>query len=174
MLRLQTAYQWNPVPTGIDSTLVLGGQGNLWSESVPNGRHAEYMTWPRSLALSEIFWSPPAKQNWVGFQKKLEPQFKILDAAQINYSKAAFDVLATAKFDEQKQLLVSLSTDIDNLNIYYTLDNTNPDTSCARYNGTPIVIPKGIYQIRAQSFRGNAAAGKLLIAPREELEKRAR
>lgn len=174
MLRLQTAYQWNPVPTGIDSTLVLGGQGNLWSEAVPNGRHAEYMTWPRSLALSEVFWSPPAKQNWVGFQKKLEPQFKILDAAQINYSKAAFDVLATTKLDEQKQLLVSLSTDIDSLNIYYTLDNTNPDTSCARYNGTPIVIPKGIYQIRAQSFKGNAAAGKLLIAPREELEKRAR
>ena len=174
MLRLKTAYQWNPVPAGIDSTLVLGGQGNLWSEAVPNSRHAEYMTWPRSLALSEVFWSLPAKQNWANFQKKLEPQFKVLDAGQINYSKAAFDVLAIAKFDEQKQLLVSLSTDIDSLNIYYTLDNTNPDTSCVRYNGTPIVIPKGIYQIRAQAFNGNAAAGKLLIVPREELEKRAR
>lgn len=174
MLRLKTAYQWNPVPAGIDSTLVLGGQGNLWSEAVPTSRHAEYMTWPRSLALSEVFWSPPAKQNWVGFQKKLEPQFKILDAAQINYSKAAFDVLATAKLDEQKQLLVSLSTDIDSLNIYYTLDNTNPDTSCTRYNGTPIVIPKGIHQLRAQAFKENTAAGKLLIIPREELEKRSR
>jgi len=174
MLRLQTAYQWNPVPPGIDSTLVLGGQGNLWSEAVPTGRHAEYMTWPRSLALSEVFWSPPAKQNWASFQKKLEPQFKVLDAAQINYSTAAFDVLATSKLDEQKQLLVALSTDIDSLNIYYTLDNTNPDTSSARYNGTPIVIPKGIYQIRAQAFKGNAAAGKLLIVPREELEKRTR
>jgi hexosaminidase len=174
MLRLKTAYQWNPVPAGIDSTLVLGGQGNLWSEAVPNSRHAEYMTWPRSLALSEVFWSPPAKQNWAGFQKKLEPQFKVLDDAQINYSKAAFDVLATAKLDEQKQLLVSLSTDIDSLNIYYTLDNTNPDTSSTRYNGTSVVIPKGIYQIRAQAFKETAAAGKLLIVPREELEKRAR
>jgi hexosaminidase len=174
MLRLKMAYQWNPVPAGIDSTLVLGGQGNLWSEAVPNARHAEYMTWPRSLALSEVFWSPPAKQNWADFQKKLAPQFKILDAAKINYSKAAFDVLATAKLDQQKQLLVSLSTDIDSLNIYYTLDNTNPDTSCARYNGTPIVIPKGIYQIRAQSFKGDTVVGKLLIVPREELEKRTR
>ncbi|MGN8067727.1 beta-N-acetylhexosaminidase [Mucilaginibacter sp. SG564] len=174
MLRLQTAYQWNPVPAGIDSTLVLGAQGNLWSEAVPTGLHAEYMTWPRSLALSEVFWSLPAKQSWTNFQKKLEPQFKTLDAAQINYSKAAFDVLATAKLDEQKQLLVSLSTDIDNLNIYYTLDNTNPDTSSIRYTGTPVAIPKGIYQIRAQTFKGNAAAGKLLIVPREELEKRAK
>ncbi|PTS97090.1 beta-N-acetylhexosaminidase [Pedobacter sp. HMWF019] len=174
MLRLKTAYQWNPVPAGIDSSYVLGGQGNLWSESVPTGRHAEYMTWPRSLALSEVFWSPSGKQNWADFQTKLAPQFKILDAAQINYSRAAFDVLATTKLDQEKQLLVSLSTDVDGLDIYYTLDNTNPDSSSARYNGTPIVIPKGIYQIRAQSFKGNAAVGKLLIAPCGELEKRTR
>lgn len=173
MLRLQTAYQWNPVPEGVDSTLVLGGQGSLWTESVPTGRHAEYMTWPRSLALSEVFWSPGGKQSWTHFQEKLPPHFKMLDAAQINYSTAAFDVLATATFNQQKQLLVNLSTDIDSLNIYYTLNNTNPDTSSARYNGQPIVIPNGIYQLRAQSFKGNTAAGKLLIAPREVLEKRA-
>nr|WP_199081649.1 family 20 glycosylhydrolase [Pedobacter sp. ASV19] len=174
MLRLKTAYLWNPVPSGIDSTYVLGGQGNLWSESVPTARHAEYMTWPRSLALSEVFWSPLGKQNWADFQTKLMPQFKILDAAQINYSRAAFDVLAITKLNQEKQLLVSLSTDVDGLDIYYTLDNTNPDPSSARYNGTPIIIPKGIYQIRAQSFKGNTAAGKLLIAPCGELEKRAR
>lgn len=174
MLRLKTTYLWNPVPAGIDSTLVLGGQGNLWTESVPNGQHAEYMTWPRSLALSEVFWTPAAKQSWAYFQGKLAPHFKILDAAQINYSTAAFDVLATAKPDAQKQILVSLSTDIDSLDIFYTLDNTNPDTSSLRYTGTPIVIPKSIYQLRAQAFKGNKAAGKLLIAPREMLEKRAR
>ncbi|AOM80972.1 beta-N-acetylhexosaminidase [Pedobacter steynii] len=173
MLRLQKTYQWNPVPPGIDSTLVLGGQGNLWTESVPSGRHAEYMTWPRSLALSEVFWSPAAKQSWTYFQEKLTPQFKILDAAQISYSKAAFDVLATAKFDQQKQLLVDLGTDIDGLDIYYTLDNTNPDASSARYSGTSIIIPKSSYQLRAQSFKGNIAVGKLLIAPREVLTKRA-
>ncbi|MEC5145942.1 family 20 glycosylhydrolase [Chitinophaga sp. 212800010-3] len=174
MLRLHTSYQWNPIPAGVDSTLVLGGQGNLWTESVPGGRHAEYMTWPRSLALSEVFWSPSAKQDWGYFQQKLTPQFKILDVAQINYSRAAFDVLATAKHDPEKQLLVNLSTDIDGLDIYYTLDDTNPDTSSAHYTGTSIVIPKGIYQLRAQAFKGSAAVGKLLIAPREVLEKRAR
>ena len=174
MLRLRTTYQWNPVPAGVDSTLILGGQGNLWTESVPTGRHAEYMTWPRAMALAEVFWSPRAQQDWSLFQKRLAPHFKLLDAAQINYSRAAFDVLATAKHDQQKQLLVSLSTDIDSLDIYYTLDDTNPDTSSARYNGMPVVIPPGIYQLRAQSFRNNIAIGKLLIAPREALEKRAR
>lgn len=174
MLRLKSTYQWNPIPPGVDSTLVLGGQGNLWTESVPSGRHAEYMTWPRSLALSEVFWSPVTKQNWASFQQKITPHFELLDAAQINYSKAAFDVLATAKLDQQQQLLVDLGTDIDGLDIYYTLDNTNPDASGIRYNGTPIVIPNSIYQLRAQSFKGNKAVGKLLIAAREVLEKRAK
>ncbi|MGJ7032508.1 beta-N-acetylhexosaminidase [Niabella hirudinis] len=173
MLRLKTSYQWSPVPQGVDEALVLGGQGNLWTESVPGGRHAEYMTWPRSLALAEVFWSPQNKQNWTRFQQKLEPQFNVLDAAGIRYSRAAFDVLATAKHDGEKQLLVSLGTDIDSLDIYYTLDNTNPDTAAARYNGTPIIIPKSCFQLRAQSFQKGRAIGQLLIAPRETLEKRA-
>jgi len=174
MLRLKNSYLWNPVPTGVDSSLVLGGQGNLWTESVPNGRHAEYMTWPRALALAEVFWSPTTMQSWPDFQQKLTTHFKLLDQAQIKYSTAAFDVLATAKHDTQKQLLVSLSTDIDGLDIYYTLDNTNPDTTSLRYKGTPVAIPNGTYQLRAQPFKGSVPAGKILIAPRAELEKRAK
>ncbi|SDD71807.1 beta-N-acetylhexosaminidase [Niabella drilacis] len=173
MLRLKTSYQWDPVPQGVNGALVLGGQGNLWTESVPGGRHAEYMTWPRSLALAEVFWSPKDKQNWSRFQEKLEPQFKVLDAEGVHYSRAAFDILATAKHDAGKQLLVSLGTDIDNLDIYYTLDNTNPDTTAARYTGTPILVPRGCYQLRARSFKKGTAIGQLLIAPREALEKRA-
>src|SRR3546814_13472731 len=58
MLRLIDSYLFNPVPEGVKPEMILGGQGNLWAESVPNGRHAEYMTWPRGLALAEVFWSP--------------------------------------------------------------------------------------------------------------------
>ncbi|RKE55852.1 beta-N-acetylhexosaminidase [Sphingobacterium detergens] len=174
MLRLKNSYLWNPVPAGVDSSLVLGGQGNLWTESVPSGKHAEYMTWPRALALAEVFWSPMTKQNWPGFQQKLPAHFKLLDQARINYSTAAFDILAIAKHDTQKQLLVSLETDIDGLAIYYTLDNTNPDTTSLKYTGTPVAIPNGMYQLRAQAFKGSVPAGKLLIAPRTELETRAK
>ena len=58
MLRLNKVYTFEPVPEGVDSSFILGGQGNLWTESVPTFRHAEYMLWPRSFALSEVFWSP--------------------------------------------------------------------------------------------------------------------
>lgn len=172
MLRLKTTYTWDPVPEDIKPELILGGQGNLWSESVPNGRHAEYMTWPRSLSLAEVFWTPKSKQSWKNFQKKLEPQFVRLETAGINFSRAAFDVLVTAKNDKNN-LLATLSTDIDDLDIYYTLDNTNPDIYSSKYK-QPVEVPKGIYQLRTAAFRKDKAVGKMLIITREELEKRAK
>lgn len=174
MLRLKTCYQWQPVPANIDPKMVLGGQGNLWTESVPTGRHAEYMTWPRSFALSEVFWSPANKQSWSNFQNKLAPHFKRLQAAGINYSTAAFDVLAVAKNNERKELVVDLSTDIDGLTIYYTLDNTNPDQFSNKYDGRAIKIPRDIYQLRAIAYSDDEPAGKMLILGRDELARRAK
>jgi hexosaminidase len=173
MLRLKTSYQWKPVPDSVDASLILGGQGNLWTESVPTERHAEYMTWPRGLALSEVFWSAAKKQNWNNFQNKLEPQFARLKAAGINFSMAAFDVMVTATRNDKKQLVADLSTDIDGLDIYYTTDNTNPDSFSEKYKGTAIVIPEGIYQLRALAYRNNMPTGNMLILNRTELEKRA-
>lgn len=173
MLRLKTAYQWDPVPANIKPELVLGGQGNLWTESVPTNRQAEYMTWPRAMALAEVFWSPKVKQNWSNFQRKLISGFKQLEAKDINYSKAAFDVVATARFNDKHELLATLDTDMDDLIIYYTLDNTNPDSLSNKYAGKQIYIPAGIYQLRAVAYQGNKPIGKILIVNRKDLEKRA-
>ena len=174
MLRLKTCYQWDPVPGDVKPSLILGGQGNLWTESVPTDRHAEYMTWPRALALSEVFWSPVQKQNWSDFQDKLEAQFQHLQAAGINYSRAAYDVLAATTTNDNKQLFAELTTDIDGLTIYYTIDNTNPDNFSNEYKGLSIEIPKGIYQLRAVAYKNDKPAGNMLILSREDLEKRAR
>lgn len=174
MLRLKTCYQWDPVPRDVKPSLILGGQGNLWTESVPTDRHAEYMTWPRALALSEVFWSPVQKQHWPDFQNKLESQFRHLQSAGINYSRAAYDVLAATTTNDNKQLFAELTTDIDGLTIYYTIDNTNPDNFSNEYKGLPIEIPEGIYQLRAVAYKDNKPAGNILILSREDLEKRAR
>ncbi len=42
-LRLKTCYLYEPMPEGVDAKLVLGGQGNLWTEQVYNTRHLQYM-----------------------------------------------------------------------------------------------------------------------------------
>ncbi len=70
MCRLKDSYTWDPVPDSVDEKLILGGQGNLWSESVPTFRHAQYMTWPRGLALAEVYWSPKKAATGMTSQKE--------------------------------------------------------------------------------------------------------
>ena len=82
--------------------------------------------------------------------------------------------MAETTRNEKNQLFVSLSTDIDDLKIYYTLNNTNPDLFSNEYKGQPVEIPKGIYQLRAVAYKNNNAVGKILIINREDLEKRAK
>ena len=37
-LLLSNCYRFEPTPEGVDPKLILGGQGNLWTESVPTGQ----------------------------------------------------------------------------------------------------------------------------------------
>jgi hexosaminidase len=64
-LRLKKTYQFDPQPPGIDSTLIKGGQANLWSEQVYTMRQAQYMTWPRGFAIAEALWSPKDKKTGI-------------------------------------------------------------------------------------------------------------
>ena len=54
------------------SAYIKGVHGCLWSERAPSEKTADYLTWPRMLALSEVAWSDPKKRNWRAFQKRAE------------------------------------------------------------------------------------------------------
>ena len=75
MCRLNTAYSFDPMPSGVDPRLILGIQGNLWTEHVCTLRHAEYMTWPRAFAIAETAWSPKELKDWPEFLRRVEAQF---------------------------------------------------------------------------------------------------
>jgi len=70
----------DPVTPQMDeasSSLVLGGQGNLWSEVIYAGRIAEYMIFPRICAIAEALWSEKQTQirkdpDLADFAKRLE------------------------------------------------------------------------------------------------------
>ena len=172
MLRLSTCYQFEPVPDGVDSNFILGGQGNLWTENVPSDRHAEYMTWPRSLALSEVFWSPKNKRNWIDFIRRMEWQFKYMDAAEIKYARSAFDPIISGVKDEVGNLKVKLATEIPNLDIYYTFDGSNPDNFYPKYDGNPLDVPKGASEVRAITYRNGKPIGHQINCPLAEVAKR--
>ena len=93
-LTLAKMYSFEPMPTNVPPALqahILGAQGNLWTEQVPNFRHAEYMTFPRACALAEVTWSAPGPRDWDDFLRRLQIQARRFDALNINYRHAAVE-----------------------------------------------------------------------------------
>lgn len=49
---------------------VIGVHACLWSERLFSEQLADYMTWPRALALSEVAWSSDETRDWNEFEKR--------------------------------------------------------------------------------------------------------
>src|SRR5437016_12310604 len=65
-LPLDTVYSFEPVPpalTANQARYVLGAQGQLWTEYIPDPKPAEYMVFPRACARAEVPWTPPAGRD---------------------------------------------------------------------------------------------------------------
>lgn len=172
ILRLSTSYQFEPVPEGVNAEYILGGQGNLWTQSTPNQRHAEYMTWPRGLALAEVLWSPRSKRNWLEFVRRMENTFEHMDAAGVKYARSVYDPVISAVQNADSSLQVKLTTEIPGLDIYYTFDGTDPDNFYPKYKGTLLDIPKDARQIRVITYRNGSPIGRQINCPVNELKNR--
>jgi hexosaminidase len=89
-LPLSKVYAFEPIPAGLDPQYqahILGGQGNLWTEYVPNFKRAEYMAFPRLCAIAEVTWSPQASRNWEDFTRRLRTQFQRFNQLGVDYRK---------------------------------------------------------------------------------------
>jgi hexosaminidase len=169
--RLKEVYSFDILPAGIDSAYVLGGQGNLWTEQVATTPQVEYMTYPRAFAIAETMWSPKSKKNWNNFVARVEDHFKRFDQAGINYAPSLYDPVITVKKNKEGQLLIDLKTEVEGLDIFYTVDNSVPNQYYSKYK-EPITFPAGADMFRVITYRNNKPAGRLISLKTEELEKR--
>jgi hexosaminidase len=87
-LPLKQVYTFEPVPVTLppkDTEHLLGAQGNLWTEYIPNLPQAEYMIFPRLTALAEVDWSSPSARDFEDFSCRLRVEFQRFDELGINY-----------------------------------------------------------------------------------------
>lgn len=169
-LRLEKCYNFEPVPEDVDSRYILGTQGNLWTEVIPNLQYAYYMAYPRAFAISETAWSPKETKDWHSFIDRTEKHFFRFDMAQTNISKAVFDPIIIVYMDENK-LMCELKNSIPESEIYYTIDNTYPVKFGKKYQD-PFRIPPGDLNLRTQTFRNDQPIGRELLIHRTELIQR--
>jgi hexosaminidase len=129
-------YSFNPIPeelTEEEKQYVLGAQGNVWTEYMPNSKKVEYMVFPRMLAMSEVVWSKVENKDYEEFVTRLEQFHNRLEALDINYANHLYEVDGKLQ-SENESLSYELKTTIKDKTIRYTVDGTNPTLQSEIYS----------------------------------------
>ena len=82
-LPLDSVYVYEPVEPVMPKDKLhhlLGVQANLWSEYVVTDQHAEYMYWPRAIAIAETGWSQPEDKDLKDFRRRVLIALEVLKA----------------------------------------------------------------------------------------------
>jgi hexosaminidase len=85
---LEKTYSYEPVPEGLDkdkANHILGAQANIWAEYLYAPEQAEYMTYPRVIALAEVTWSQKKQKDYKDFERRIANQLVRLDGHGVNY-----------------------------------------------------------------------------------------
>ena len=103
-LPLQKVYGYVPGEDLPDNERagITGVQGNLWCEYVPTQQHAEYMLYPRALAIAEIGWNGTPTKNYADFHRRALAQTETMRKEGVN----AFDL--KKEYGERKASLTPI------------------------------------------------------------------
>lgn len=158
-LLLSTAYSYDVIPKGIskeEAGLIKGIQANMWTESISDWGKLTYMTFPRLYAIAESGWTSPGIKDWDNFTNRLQTQFLRLDKQGVRYAVSAFSpwIDHTGQGDH---IEIALKTEVNDLEIFYTLDGSEPTMESNLYNGSFKITD--FTTIKARAFKDGEAVG---------------
>jgi len=143
---LKKVYSYEPVPaelTPAEAKHILGAQGNVWTEYIPDGKKVEYMALPRMAALAEVDWTGAENKDWHDFQRRINNHFKRYESLGYNYCKGSYKVdIITVPGTDANTVKVTLESEIYKPEIRYTLNGDIPGTSSPVYK-KPFTAKKG-------------------------------
>ncbi|WP_158796957.1 beta-N-acetylhexosaminidase [Pedobacter sp. L105] len=141
----QMVYQYEPVSASLaanETSYILGAQGNIWTEKVPNLQHLEYMVYPRALAVAELTWTAKENKNIDRFEQSMYGQYNFFKLWNLNArlpNVQGMEDLVTNK----DNIGIVLKHPLKDARIQYTLDGTRPDTKMAS-KPFPLVIQAAV------------------------------
>ena len=130
------------------SSTVLGVQGCFWSDQFIHGtvlqelppidenrseNYAEYLTFPRLLAVAELGWSKTARRSWTDFRQRVRSHYARLDHKECNYRVPEPEIVSMK--EEGGKVRFELAPSVEGADIRYTTDGSWPHSHSARYTG---------------------------------------
>jgi hexosaminidase len=165
-LLISKAYSFDPVPSELthkEARHILGTQGCLWGEFVPSVERANYMLFPRLLAIAEVGWTPAGNRHWEDFTDRLDYNLIRLKNLGIGYAPSIYNVTVTTLPDSvHHRVRVELTTEHGKVPIRYTFDGSDPDASSPLYEG-PVTVPGPVITLKAAAFRGDERIGRITV-----------
>ena len=94
-------------------------------------------------------------KDWKGFVTRVESHFDRFDAQQINVAKTIYEPEIRV-YKEGRKLMCALKNPFEDIEMFYTIDNTYPVATGIKYEA-PFELYPGVYSLRVQSFRNGEA-----------------
>ncbi|GAB4143137.1 MAG: family 20 glycosylhydrolase [Bacteroidia bacterium] len=154
---LEKVYSYNPVPASLspdEKKYILGAQGNVWTEYLPDLRSVEYMIFPRMAALSEVCWTNTTMKNYESFLKRMEWHFAYYDTKNIHYARSVYDVKFSAHAAPSGKGILLDVIGPQGCEVRYRL---NSDTAFRTFDKTILCDDSKV--IYAAAFRNGKQAG---------------
>ena len=144
-----------PVNDYSDNSTVIGVQGCYWSDQFIHGQalqeiaylnenrsenYAEYLTFPRLLAVSEVGWSKQSRRNFEDFRTRLSSHYSRLDHKECHYRLPVPRVVNEEKMVDGSSRF-TLASDVPGATIRYTTDGSYPTPHSPIYTG-PVAVSK--------------------------------
>lgn len=151
-LPLEKVYEFEPVPEVLsaeEAKYIIGVQANLWTEYIPTYSQVEYMELPRMAALAEVQWTMPELKNYDNFLQRIPQMVKTYDMKGYNYATHVFDVTASFDPDTVKNALMITLKTVDNADVHYTLDGTEPTSASPLYKAPLAITDSCTFKARA-------------------------
>lgn len=147
-------YNFEPVPGDFNSemaTRVIGVQGNVWTERIPNTNRLYYQVLPRMLAMAETGWTDKAQKDYASFEERLNRHYSYFEQQELFYHLPEItgfeDKLV---FTDEAKLQLNIP---DGLDVYYTMEGSAPTKESNKY--TEVISVRESCTIRFRAFKGN-------------------
>ena len=152
-ISLEKCYSM-PVNDYSSASTVLGVQGCFWSDQFIHGtilqeltplnenrseNYAEYLSFPRLLAVAELGWCSNATRSWQSFKQRLSKQYARLDYKGCNYRVPEPEIVKITEVGDKVRF--ELAPSVEGATIRYTTDGSYPHSHSAVYT-EPVTVER--------------------------------